>query len=333
MAARRRTLESIPEIRRFLLENVRPTGRALGVGSYGSVEEVEVNGLICAGKKIHEVLINEGVTARKYVAECQLMSDLRHPHIVQFLGLCFLEDSSLPVLVMEKLMTSLDELLENTPNIPLGLKKSILADVVRGLIYLHSHKPSPIIHRDLSAKNVLLNSALVAKISDLGNSRIVDFQPGQLVRTLSRAPGTAVYMPPEALDATARYGPSLDIFSFGHLSLFTLTQVITLFTLLHVLAANVTNLPYYCDGITCTLARLHFLRFFLEISDPTHTLILTIEDVLLLEVKWNVAKHTSLVSTSSLVKRTVWHSWSRDVWTTTQSTGHQLWISCNSWRQ
>ena len=35
-----------------------------------------------------------------------------------------------------------------------------------------------------------------------------------------------VYMPPEALDETAQYGPSLDIFSFGHLTLFTLTQVI-----------------------------------------------------------------------------------------------------------
>ncbi len=67
MAARRRTLESIPEIRRFLLENVRPTSTTLGVGSYGSVEEVEVDGLICAGKKIHEILLNAGaqIIARK----------------------------------------------------------------------------------------------------------------------------------------------------------------------------------------------------------------------------------------------------------------------------
>ncbi len=208
----------------------------LGVGSYGCVEEVEVDGLICAGKKIHEVLLSIGsveIIAQKYMAECQLMSNMRHPHIVQFLGLCFLEDSSLPVLVIEKLMTNLDDLLENTPNIPLGLNNAILVDIARGLIYLHSRQPSPVIHRDLSAKNILLNSALVAKISDLGNSRIVDIQPGQLARTLSRAPGTGVYMPPEALDETTstRYGPSLDIFSFGHLSLFTLTQVMTLFPL------------------------------------------------------------------------------------------------------
>ncbi len=42
---------------------------------------------------------------------------------------------------------------------------------------------------------------------------------------MTLAPGTQIYMPPEALDANHRYGPSLDIFSFGHLSLYTLTQV------------------------------------------------------------------------------------------------------------
>ena len=76
-----------------------------------------------------------------------------------------------------------------------------------------------------TAKNVLLTSSLVAKITDLGNSRIVNIQPGQLAQTLSRNPGTGVYMPPEALTAAARYGPSLDIFSFGHLGIFVLLQV------------------------------------------------------------------------------------------------------------
>ena len=188
-----------------------------------------MSGVVCAGKKIHETLIEQGNfgaenIASKYVEECQLMSDLRHPHLVQFLGVCFLPDSTLPVLVMERLLTSLDDVLEHNPNIPLSLKRSILADVSKGLVYLHSRSP-PVIHRDLSAKNVLLNSAMVAKISDLGNSRIVTFQPGQLARTMSCIPGTMVYMPPEAMETTSKYGPTLDSFSFGHLSLFTITQV------------------------------------------------------------------------------------------------------------
>jgi len=185
--------------------------------------------LTCAGKRLHGLLLdvgNEGVAdvVRKYVQECQLMSSLRHPNITQFLGLCFLPEARLPVLVMEKLETSLDDLLESMPNLPLSLKQSILEDISSGLLYLHKRQPS-IIHRDLTAKNVLLTSSLVAKITDMGNSRIVDMSPSQMARTLSKLPGTLVYMPPEALNDRHRYGMSLDIFSFGHLALFTITQV------------------------------------------------------------------------------------------------------------
>ena len=197
--------------------------------------QIEVNGLICAGKKIHAALLDAGNVgiqdvASKYVQECQLMSDLRHPNITLFLGVCFLPNFQLPVLLMERLDGSLDELLETVPNIPLVLKRSILEDVAKGLLYLHKHDPQ-IVHRDLTAKNVLLTSSLIAKITDFGNSRIVDLQPGQLAKTLSSAPGTLVYMPPEALSDISRYGPSLDVFSFGHLALFTLTQVICTVTI------------------------------------------------------------------------------------------------------
>jgi len=152
------------------------------------------------------------------------MAELQHPHIVKFLGLCYLEGSKLPVLVMEQLERSLDDLLETIPNLPLTCKHQLLIDVSQGLLYLHTHNPC-IVHRDLSAKNVLLTSKLVAKIGDLGNARFVDLQPGQLAKTLTAVPGTAVYMPPEASGDPARYSTPLDIFSFGHLALFTLTQV------------------------------------------------------------------------------------------------------------
>ena len=184
---------------------------------------------MCAGKKLHEVLLDDGNVGvpdvvRKYEQECQIMSSLRHPNITLFLGLCFLSGTRLPLLVMERLETSLDDMLEHMPGLPLSLKCSVLKDVASGLVYLHNRQPQ-IIHRDLTAKNVLLTSSLVAKITDMGNSRMIDMRPGQLASTLSRLPGTLVYMPPEALNETHRYGPSLDIFSFGHLTLYTMTQV------------------------------------------------------------------------------------------------------------
>ena len=232
----RRALQTAARLQPFVLSGVTQTGRKLGEGSYGCVEELSVNGLVCAGKKMYDTLIdseNQGADQmiEKYYDECQLLSSLRHPNIVQFLGICFLEaqptssvTNQLPVLVMEMLQGSLDDLLENTPNIPLAKKCSILQDVARGLVYLHSRSPA-VIHRDLTARNVLLNSAMVAKIADMGNSRIINIDPGRLSRTMTRGvPGTAVYMPPEAFDLPPRYGPKLDMFSFGHLALFTATQ-------------------------------------------------------------------------------------------------------------
>ena len=227
-------VDPIPELQQFVVPNVRSTGRELGRGAYGTVEEVEIPGATCAAAKIfHEALLRMGndmnedevrTITEKFVRECCLMSSLRHPHVVQFLGVCFLPGSRLPALVMEKLVVSLHELLETNPNIPLATKRSVLHDVARGLVYLHSLTP-PIIHRDLTAKNVLLNSAMVAKLADLGVARIVDIRQGQLAASLTQAPGTIVYMPPEALEADANYDTKLDIFSFGNLALFTLTQV------------------------------------------------------------------------------------------------------------
>ena len=230
-------LRDHPELRPFVLSNVRLTGRRIGAGAYGSVDEVEIPGATCAAKKIHDIFQDRSEipeveirrASRQFVVECQLMSSLRHPHIVQFLGVCFLPGSRLPALVMERLLTSLHELLDpeteaetpdTKPYIPLGLKCSILRDVAQGLSFLHSHAP-PIIHRDLSARNVLLDSAMVAKIADLGVARIV---PSLRAATMTKAPGASIYMPPEALEDESRYDMTIDIFSFGVLAIFVLSQ-------------------------------------------------------------------------------------------------------------
>ncbi|CAI8056276.1 Serine/threonine-protein kinase BRI1-like 1 [Geodia barretti] len=128
---------------------------------------------------------------------------------------------------MEKLATSLHDILDpqppprNKPFVPVSLKLSVLHDVARGLSFLHSHSP-PIIHRDLSARNVLLNEGMVAKIADLGMARIL---PSLRASTMTKAPGASIYMPPEALEDESRYDITIDIFSLGVLAIFTLSQM------------------------------------------------------------------------------------------------------------
>ena len=231
-------LRDHPELQPLILHDVTPTGNTIGAGAYGSVEEVEIPGAICAAKKLHHFLTTkekDWVTkdmvdknVGKFVAECKMMARLRHPNIVQFLGLWFSqdEDSCVPAIVMEKMQMSLHKLLDPKPSvspkedIPLGLKCSILQDIARGIAYLHKQKP-PVIHRDLTAANVLLNSFMVAKIADLGVARIL---PEKANATMTEIPGTMVYMPPEAMEERAKYNTSIDLFSLGVVALFVLSQ-------------------------------------------------------------------------------------------------------------
>ena len=79
--------------------------------------------------------------------------------------------------------------------------------------YLHGKKPK-IIHRDLSANNILLTSDMKAKIADLGLAKILNATPAQ-----SRCPGTVAYMPPEALVQNPEYCTEIDVFSYGVLAI------------------------------------------------------------------------------------------------------------------
>ena len=79
----------------YTLNNVRVTDRELGRGSYATVVELEYMGLKCAGKKIHNMLLapprEDAVSyaVGKFEEECRILSQVRHPNIVQFLGVYF----------------------------------------------------------------------------------------------------------------------------------------------------------------------------------------------------------------------------------------------------
>ena len=221
-------LKNAPELQQFILQRVERTGKNLGRGSFGTVEEMCYDHAPCAGKIIHDALLdsrNIGTAQfiKKFEQECKLLKELRYPHIVQFMGLCFFDDYKSPVIVMELLSSNVEQWITNAAGreLSIPLKSNILRDTAKGLHHLHSHNPQ-IIHRDLTARNVLLTQSMRAKIADLGNAYIAP--PQHLVRTMTRVPGTVPYMPPEALQPKVPYTEKLDMFSFGHLSLYIMVQ-------------------------------------------------------------------------------------------------------------
>ena len=139
------------------------------------------------------------------------------------MGVSVIRGTRLPMMVMELLPESLARCLERHRHIPGCMKTSILYDVSLGLLYLHRQTP-PIIHRDLTANNVLLTSNMSAKLADLGVARIVNLNPAQMMASMTQCPGTPACMPPEAMSDRPQYDEKLDVFSFGNLVLHVCTQ-------------------------------------------------------------------------------------------------------------
>ena len=210
-------------------KDVIDTDELLGHGAYGSVSVVRVNALRCACKRLHDILaaesraVDQYPMVQRFVDECIQMSKLRHPNIVQFLGVYF-GKSSIPSLVMELLPISLGDFLDDYPNIPDHVKNSILRDVALGLLYMHRQNP-PMIHRDLTVSNVLLTKSLKAKITDLGVAKVLNTtQSSSRQQLMSINPGNAVCMPPEARTEKPIYDSKLDNFSFGHMIVHVVIQ-------------------------------------------------------------------------------------------------------------
>ena len=208
------------------LEDVIPENKELGRGAYGKVFTVNYLGLPCAAKEIHSLLLDGVAPEEKkaikdgFIRECYRSSLIRHPKIVQFMGVYYKEQSDLPIMVMELMDTGLTSFIaKNQSKITVKTKLSILHDVSLGLSYLHGRRPA-VIHRDLSSNNVLLTSHLVAKISDLGMAKMIRADSKQTKSRLTTAPGTLHFMPPEALEEEDPvYGTPVDVFSFAGITL------------------------------------------------------------------------------------------------------------------
>ena len=201
-----------------------------GDGTFGTVNQILYNGAPCVAKGIRNHMVGNRCEAvvpmtkdlltspsdnfvfDNFVKECVLHSKLRHPNIIQFIGVVYGNEPNNHdlLLIMERMDTNLDSCLEAHPNIPLSIKLSVLRDVSAGLMYLHSQ--AKIIHGDLTTTNILLTQDWRAKIADFGNS--VDQS------TLAIAPGALAYMPPEAFTRPQKYDSKLDIFSLGTVALY-----------------------------------------------------------------------------------------------------------------
>jgi len=95
--------------------------------------------------------------------------------------------------------------------IPASIIKSVLHQLLRGILYLHTNW---VLHRDLKPANILVTSAGVVKIGDLGLARLF-YKPLQPLSAGDKVVVTIWYRAPELLLGTRNYTPAIDLWAAG----------------------------------------------------------------------------------------------------------------------
>ena len=195
----------------------------LGSGAYGQVCRATLDELPCAAKLLHAILLDPDRPRNRtlFERECRFLSEIRHPNIVQYLGVAQDEESGLPILLMELMDDSLTHFLEQSEE-PLAyhVQVNISHDIALAIAFLHLNH---IVHRDLSSSNVLLIGAgNRAKVTDFGMSTLTELNPR--MSGLTKCPGNPAYMSPEALLDPPVYTEKLDCFQVGVLMLQIMTR-------------------------------------------------------------------------------------------------------------
>ncbi|KNA19456.1 hypothetical protein SOVF_061300 isoform A [Spinacia oleracea] len=195
----------------------------IGEGGYGSIYKGFLRQTQVAVKVLNP---NSRQGPREFGQEVDVLSKLRHPNLVTLIGAC----PESWALVYEYLSGgSLEDRLvckDNTPPLAWQTRIQIATELCAVLIFLHSSRPTSIIHGDIKPSNILLDDNFVCKLADFGICRVISHSKTSLEETTrcctTEPKGTFTYMDPEFL-TTGELTPKSDIYSFGIILLRLLT--------------------------------------------------------------------------------------------------------------
>lgn len=186
---------------------VRPDGSQwkLGKGGFGEVFKATKDGLDEVAVKV--IRLYSSLAIEQFKQEIDMISKLRHRHILQFYGACVKPPCL--YMVTELMQSDLFSVLrKDIRYLWTGLYgKNVMIGIASGLHYLHSRRP-PIVHRDIKSPNILLMDG-IAKIGDVGVART----KAQSDMTAQRG-FTIAWAAPEVV-YRRRATEKIDIWSFG----------------------------------------------------------------------------------------------------------------------
>ncbi|CAN6213537.1 unnamed protein product [Urochloa humidicola] len=184
----------------------------VGSGSYGTVYKAHLQGgQLVAVKKLHPTEEEMG-DEKRFLSEIEVLTKIRHRCIVKLYGFC--SHPRYKFLVYDYIdRGNLNEILENeelAKELDWKKRVAIARDVAQAICYLHHECTPPIIHRDITSNNILLDAPFKAYVSDFGTARIL--KPDS--SNWSELAGTYGYIAPE-LSYTSVVTTKCDVYSFG----------------------------------------------------------------------------------------------------------------------
>ncbi|KAG0296882.1 hypothetical protein BGZ96_008237 [Linnemannia gamsii] len=198
-------------------------GGLIGRGSFGKVYHA-FNLDTCEMIAIKQVDLPQTLSERNcdrlktsveaLFSEMEVLKDLDHDNIVQYLG--FAQNEETANIFLEYVSGgSIESCLKRSGPFPEAVIRSFTRQILLGLEYIHSKK---IVHRDIKAANVLVDEQGICKISDFGISKKNAQSQGGYDEDVGSLQGSVFWMAPEMVTSKA-YGAKVDIWSFGCLVL------------------------------------------------------------------------------------------------------------------
>ncbi|KAK1381306.1 Protein kinase domain-containing protein [Heracleum sosnowskyi] len=189
----------------------------IGTGGYGSVYEARLqNGKTVALKKLHRLEAEDPNFDKCFKNEAHILSNIRHKNIVKLYGFCLHNRCMFLIYEYMEKGSLFCALRDDAHAVELDWSKrvNIVKGIAHALSYLHNDCSPPIVHRDISSNNILLNSHLEGFVADFGASRLLD--PDLSNQTM--VAGTYGYIAPE-LAYTMVVTEKCDVYSFGVVAL------------------------------------------------------------------------------------------------------------------